>query len=90
MQLPAGGKITHIDFELMRLQMKLTPGQRVLAMLETHEFIISVTRTRLRRQRPELSDYEIGLLVIEEFERAKRHEFRLLSISPPAPIAVQS
>ncbi len=82
MQLPAGGKITHIDFELMRLQLKLTPGQRILAMLETHEFIISVTRARLRRQWPDLSDYEIGLLIIEEFERAKRHEFRLHSLLP--------
>lgn len=82
MQLPPGGQITHIDIDLMRLKMKQTPGQRLLAMLETHEFILAVIRSRLKRQHPELSDHEIGLLIIEEFERAKRYEFRLLSVLP--------
>ena len=82
MQLPAGGKITHIDFELMRLQMKLTPGQRVLAMLDARELTVGIMRGRLMREHPELSHREISLLIIEEIERAKRYEFRPLPLFP--------
>lgn len=80
MQLQHGGKIPHIDFELMRLQLRLTPGQRILAMLERHELIVAAMRARLRQERPELSDREIGLLIIEEFERDKGHEFQIGSL----------
>jgi hypothetical protein len=34
----------------------------------------------LKQQQPELSDHEIGLLIIEEIEFAKRHEFRPLPL----------
>lgn len=80
MQLEPGGQITHIDLDLMRLRLALSPGQRLLAMMDTHRWVVAVIRARLRQQRPELSDYEIGLLIIEEIERAKRHEFRPLPL----------
>ncbi len=76
MQLPPGGQITHIDIDLMRLRLNLSPGQRILAMLNARELVIAMKRGRLKQQQPELSDHEIGLLIIEEIEFAKRHEFR--------------
>lgn len=85
MQLEPGGQITHIDLDLMHLKLALSPGQRLSAMLDTHRFVVAVIRGRLRHQRPELSDLEIGMLIIEEIERAKRHEFRPLPLfSHPA------
>lgn len=85
MLLPPGGQITHIDMELMRLKLNLTPGQRLLAMLDAHELTVAMIRGRLIPERPELTDLEIGLLVIDEIERAKQHEFRPLPLfSRPA------
>lgn len=76
MELAPGGQITHIDVELMRLRMALTPGQRIQAMLDTHEWIVAVIRGRLNQQYPDLSDYDIGLKIVDEIERSKRREFR--------------
>lgn len=85
MLLPPGGKITHIDMDLMRLKLNLTPGQRILAMLDAHELTVAIIRGRLMRERPELTDLELGLLVLDEIERAKQHEFRPLPLfSRPA------
>lgn len=56
MLLPPGGQITHIDIELMRLRLNLTPGQRLLAMVDGHELTVAMIRGRLMQQRPELTD----------------------------------
>ncbi len=80
MELPPGGQIIHIDLDLMRLKLGLTPGQRLVAMLDAHKFVVGLIRGRLMQERPELSAHEIGLLVIEEIERAKRYEFRPLPL----------
>jgi hypothetical protein len=76
MQLPPGGQITHVDIDLMRLRLNLSPGQRILAMLDAQELVIAMKRGRLKEKQPELTDHEIGLLIIEEIEFAKRHEFK--------------
>ena len=85
--LDPGGQIVHIDLDMMRLKLRLTPGQRILAMLDSHELVVGVIRGRLMRQRPELSHYEIGLLVVEEIEHAKEYEFRPLPLFPRPPEA---
>lgn len=61
-----------VDLELMRLVGRLTPGQRIQRLLDARELLVGMSRGRLRRQYPELSDREINLKVLEEIERAKR------------------
>lgn len=56
----------------MRLRLKLTPGQRVRAMLAAREWVIGATRARLRAKYPDLSDLELNLKIVEEIERAQR------------------
>ena len=65
-------RFTHTDIDLLRARMKLTPSQRLQAMLDAHSLMVGVTRGRLRTRYPELSDRELSLKVIEEIERAKR------------------
>lgn len=61
-----------VDVEQMRLLGRLTPGQRIQRLLDARELLVGMSRGRLRRQHPELSDREINLKVLEEIERAKR------------------
>lgn len=64
-------RFTHVDIELMRLRMLLTPGQRVQAMLDAREVLVGLIRGRLRPQYPNLSDREFNLKVLEEIERGQ-------------------
>lgn len=64
--------IPHTDIELMRLRLKLTPGQRVQGMLDARAWIIGGIRGRLRQQYPNISDQELNLRVFEEIDRVKR------------------
>jgi hypothetical protein len=61
----------------MRLLGKLSPGQRIQAMLDARELAVGLIRGRLRRQYPDLSSREINLKVLEEIARAQR--------TPPGP-----
>jgi hypothetical protein len=74
-------RFTHTDIELMRVRMKLSPGQRLQAMLDAHAMLTGMIRGRLRQQYPELDDREINLKVIEEIERAQRAGTRFNSLS---------
>jgi len=65
-------RFTHTDIDLLRARMKLTPGQRIQAMLDTHALMVGIMRGRLRTRYPELSDRELNLKVVEEMERTKR------------------
>ena len=66
-------KTTHrfdpVDLEQMCLLGKLSPGQRIQAMLDARELAVGLIRGRLRRQYPDLSSREINLKVLEEIER---------------------
>jgi len=62
---------THTDMELMRLRLKLSPGQRLQAMLDARELVVGIMRGRLRSRYPDLSDREINLKLPEEIERAQ-------------------
>jgi len=64
--------LPHTDIELMRLKLKLTPGQRLHAMLDARELVIGAIRARLRAEHPDLSVPELNLKVFEEIERVKR------------------
>lgn len=61
-----------IDLEQMRLLGKLSPGQRIQAMLDARELAVGLIRGRLHRRHPHLSQREINLKVLEEIERARR------------------
>ena len=63
--------ITHTDITLMRLRVKMTPGQRIQAMLAARELMVGIIRGRLRQQHPELSNAELNLKLFEEFERVQ-------------------
>lgn len=63
--------ITHTDMELIRLRVKMSPGQRIQAMLAARELMVGLVRGRLRQQYPELTDPELNLKLIEELERGK-------------------
>jgi hypothetical protein len=66
-----------VDLEFMRLRGKLSPGQRIQALLDARELAVGLIRGRLRRQYPHLSQRDINLKVLEELERAQR--------TPPGP-----
>ena len=74
-------RFAHTDIELLRARMKLTPGQRLQAMLDTHALVVGITRGRLRPRYPELSDRALNLKVIEELERVKRLPSRSHALS---------
>lgn len=61
-----------VDLEQMRLLGKLSPGQRIQAMLDARELAVGLIRGRLHRRHPRLSQREINLKVLEEIERARR------------------
>ena len=61
-----------VDIDEMRLVARLTPGQRIQAMLDTHELVLGLIRGRLQRQYPHLSPREVNLKLLEELERAER------------------
>ena len=58
--------------ELMRIRMKLSPGQRLQAMLDARMVLVGFRRARLRRQYPDLSDCDLNLILLEEIDRAKK------------------
>jgi len=65
------------DRQQMRWLARLSPGQRVRAMLDARELAVGLIRGRLRRRYPRLSSCEINLKVLEEIARAKG--------TPPGP-----
>lgn len=65
-----------VDHNLMRIRGRLTPGERLLAMLAAREWVVSAHRARLCRRYPELSPQEINLKMLEEIERAERRQRR--------------
>jgi hypothetical protein len=66
---------THTDLELLRLRLRLSPGQRLQAMLDARELAVGMMRGRLHSRYPDLSDQEINLKLLEEIERAQQIRF---------------
>jgi hypothetical protein len=61
-----------VDIELLHIRSKLSPGQRILAMLDARELLVGLIRGRLRQQYPHLAAKEINLRVLEEIDRAQQ------------------
>jgi phage terminase Nu1 subunit (DNA packaging protein) len=61
-----------LGMDQVRLVARLTPGQRIQAMLDAHELVLGLIRGRLQRQYPHLATREINWKVLEELERAER------------------
>ena len=66
-----------VDLDLVRLRGRLSPGQRLQAMLDARELVVGLIRGRLRRQYPDLPPREINLKVLEEIARVQQ--------TPPGP-----
>lgn len=64
--------LPHTDIDLLRLRLKLTPGQRLWAMDDARRLALAMKRGRLRSKHPELSDIELNLKILEEIEYAKQ------------------
>jgi hypothetical protein len=65
-----------VDHDFLRMRGRLSPAQRLQAMLAAREWIVGGIRSRLRRRYPELSSQELNLKVLEEIERAERRQSR--------------
>jgi hypothetical protein len=61
-----------VDIELFHIRSKLSPGQRLQAMLDARELLVGLIRGRLRQQYPQLSPREINFKVLEEIDRAQQ------------------
>jgi hypothetical protein len=61
-----------VDLELVRLRRRMSPGQRLQAMLDARELAVGLIRGRLRRQYPDLSPRELNLKVLEEIDRVQQ------------------
>ncbi len=58
-----------VDWEQLRLILRLNPAQRLRVMLEARALAVALIRARLRRQFPDLSPREINLKLVEEVSR---------------------
>lgn len=63
---------TDTDMDLMRARMKLSPGQRLQAMLDARLVLVGFRRARLRQRYPELSERDLNLKLLEEIDRAQQ------------------
>ena len=77
MDTSAAYRFDPVDLEQMRRWGRLTPGQRIQALIDARDLAVGLIRGRLRRRYPQLSLNEINLKVLEEIERAQR--------TPPGP-----
>lgn len=69
-----------VDMDQVRLVARLTPGQRIQAMLDAHELVLGLIRGRLRCHYPDLSNRELNLKVLEVLERAEQRLARFESL----------
>ena len=63
---------THTDIDLIRLRLKLSPGQRLQAMFDARALLVGFIRGRLRQRHPDISERDLNLKVLEEIERGQR------------------
>ncbi len=65
-----------VDIEAIRLTARLSVGARVQRLLDTREILVSMIRTRLRRQYPNLSARDLNVELLKELERVERTHTR--------------
>ncbi|MCB0032636.1 MAG: hypothetical protein KDE51_01340 [Anaerolineales bacterium] len=61
-----------LDATLLLTRQKLSPGQRIQAMLDAREMLVGLMRGRLRRRYPHLSTKELNLKLLEEIDRVRQ------------------
>jgi len=76
MDRPLSRRFDPIDHRFMRLRGRLSPGERLFAMLAARDWVIGAFRDRLRQRYPDLSPEELNLKVLEEIDRADRRQTR--------------
>jgi len=59
-----------VDELNIRLLLRVSPAQRLRTMLDLQDILLDGLRSRLRKAHPDLSDYQIGLLM---FQRLKQN-----------------
>lgn len=70
-----------LDMSQVRLVARLTPGQRIQALLDAHELVLGLIRGRLRRRYPDLPNHELNRKVLEVLDRAEQRRARFESLS---------
>jgi len=63
-----GRHLEPADEQQIRLLMRLSPGRRIQALLEMQILWLDNVRARLRRLYPQLSDYELTILMFERLQ----------------------
>ncbi len=76
MDRPLSRRFDPIDHRFMRLRGRLSPGERLFAMLAARDWVVGAFRGRLRQRYPDLSPEELNLKVLEELDRAERRQTR--------------
>jgi hypothetical protein len=71
MREPNTYRFDPVDVQQVRLRGRLSPGQRIQALLDARELAVGLIRGRLRRMHPDLSLAELNLKVLEEIARAQ-------------------
>ena len=61
-----------VDIELLRLRARLTPGERIQALLDARELLVGLIRGRLARRYPDLPPSLLNLKVLEEIDRVQQ------------------
>ena len=74
MEVGGGYEFDVPDMTLAKVRARLSPGERVQAMLDAHEWVVGAARARIERRHPGLTSVEVNLMILEEIERAKRRE----------------
>lgn len=70
-----------VDHRFMRFRGRLSPGERLVAMLAAREWVVSTMRVRFARRYPELSSQDINLKVLQEIDRVERRQARSKPLS---------
>jgi hypothetical protein len=81
MPSPLSRRFDPIDHRFMRMRGRLSPGDRLIAMLAARDWVVGAFRSRLRQRYPDLSPEDLNLKVLEEIDRADRRQARPQSLS---------
>ena len=60
-----------VDIERLRMLARLSPGRRLLLMLNARELAVGLKRGRLRRRYPDLDTATLNLRLLEELDNAE-------------------
>jgi hypothetical protein len=61
-----------IDWKEVERWARLSPGQRIQALLDARELAAGLIRGRLRRRYPDLDDVALNMKLLAELERGNR------------------